>query len=218
MARRSVRDQVIRSAAHLIADQGLGAISLADVAKAAGIRATSVYRMFGDKNQLMSEVLDYSIGHFNYIEREIFSRNATIREKIKTTVFLYARQTASDHIERRLLFRAIIDRDHETLTRIADSSRPGTLEFVRIIGELVGEERAWTTYFVITAISAGLMHMKPFHEILLPTLNAEPFHVTNEVLAIAIPGLDWKNVRILLDVEETGLSLTDQGDGARLSD
>lgn len=204
MAQRTARSQVVITAAHLIADQGLGAISLTDVAKAGGFRATSVYRMFGDKNQLFLEVLDYALGHFKHLDDQVFSQDATIQEKIKTVVYLYVRRNEADHIERRLLFRALVDRDRDTLVRIADSTRGGVLEFVRIIGELVGKERAWTTYFVITAISAGLMHMTPFHELLHPTLNAEPFHVTNEVLSIAIPGLDWKNVAILanfLDVD-----------------
>lgn len=197
MAPRTTRQQVIKTAAHLIADEGLGAISLPDVAKAAGIRATSVYRMFGDKNVLFSEVLDYALGHFTNLDYEVFSKNATVQEKIKTIVYLYVRKNEANHIERKLLFRAIVDNDKTTLEIIANSTRPGVLEFVRIIGELVGKDRAWATYFVITAISAGLMHMKPFHELLLPTINAEPFSVTNDVLAVAIPGLDWKSVRIL---------------------
>lgn len=196
-----MRDDVVRAASEVIADKGLAAISLADVAAAAGIHPTSIYRIFRDKYDLFDAVLTYAMRHTEVLREEVFASGATAPEKIKATTYSYVHHSVVGKIDRKLLFRALVDNDVETLKRIRDHRAPGIADFVAAIAELVGEDLAWPTYFVITTLATGLMHFQPFHEMLHAGVDRRPEQVANRVLAMAIPQVDWPAVKLLLNLE-----------------
>lgn len=202
MARRSMRDDAVRAAAEMIADKGLAAISLGDVAAATGIHPTSIYRIFRDKGELFDAVLTDALRHTEALRHDVFHARATVQEKVKMTAYSYVHHSVIGKIDRKLLFRALVDSDMDTLRRIADHRASGIGQFVGFIAELVGEERAWPTYFVITTLATGLMHFQPFHDMLHAGVDRRPEHVANRVLSMAIPDVDWASVRLIIDLQK----------------
>ena len=62
------RERVLRAAADLLADGGRDAVSTRAVSAAAGIKAPTLYRLFGDKDGLLNAVAAH--GFAEYLERK----------------------------------------------------------------------------------------------------------------------------------------------------
>jgi len=112
---RDRRDQILREAFRLIADRGFNAVSLADIATAAGIQKSSVLHHFPSMNELLLEVLqvqgleDYEFYREPGIDpasgpreaREVFTRyferDLTRPEYVRLQTILAAESLAPEH-------------------------------------------------------------------------------------------------------------------------
>jgi AcrR family transcriptional regulator len=109
------REQILREAFRLISDRGFNAVSLADIAAAAGIQKSSVLHHFPSMKELLLEVLqvqglrDYEFYREPTIDpaagpaeaREVFSRyferDLTRPEYVRLQTILAAESLAPDH-------------------------------------------------------------------------------------------------------------------------
>ncbi|MCP3100782.1 TetR/AcrR family transcriptional regulator [Myxococcus sp. K15C18031901] len=63
-----LRARILETASRLLAEGGAGAVSTRAVSAAAGVHAPTLYRLFGDKNELMDAVAAYVLA--SYLERK----------------------------------------------------------------------------------------------------------------------------------------------------
>lgn len=199
MGRRSKRGDVVAAAATLIADHGLGSVSIRDVAKAAGVRAASVYRLFEDKDALFEEVLHYIIDDADFVRRRFLSSSATPEEKIKATVYyaLYDSPVLEEH--RKILQRALVDEDAATLEifgKVQGEQMDLIMESLRAIPSV---KDANFTFYTIVVLMMGYLDFQPLFRVrkMLPKLHTEPKFLTARILELAMPGVEWDKVRLL---------------------
>ena len=79
------KDRIIKCALELMANKGVGAASLSDIANAAGIKKPSLYNHFQSREELETEVFDY-IG-------SLFSRAKFLPSDIEATIQKYSAPT-----------------------------------------------------------------------------------------------------------------------------
>lgn len=103
--------RLIDGAIEAIADRGLGSLTLASVAKHAGVSRASVYRIFGSRSALINAV----------VEREIQTMLTIIRTRIglfddpRYTVRLLVREVL-DYLGTHRALRAVLTHDAADLT------------------------------------------------------------------------------------------------------
>lgn len=209
MPRRSMRSEIVEVASTLFAERGLSEVSLKDVSEKAGIRNTSMYRIFRDKDELFDAVLSHVLNEMTVKGREIFTSGASACEVVKAVVHRSLYHSVVGSIHRRLLFRVLADRDGPALAKLVEHRRAGIEQFVARLAEICGTRDPYSVYFAITALSSGYMHFRPFFEQIRPLKPREtdPQAVVDAVLHMVLPEIDWGQVALLENLSEAGADL-----------
>lgn len=209
MPRRSMRSEIVQAASTLFAERGLNAVSLKDVAEKAGIRHTSMYRIFKDKDDLFDAVLTHVLEEMTSGGRVIFNSGATAQEVVKAVVHRSLYHSVVGSMHRKLLFRALADQDSVALSKVIQHRKAGIQKFVDRLAEICGDRDPYTVYFAITALSSGYMHFLPFFDQLRPLkpYETDPAAVTEAVLKMVLPEIDWSVVPLLEHLTQAGAKL-----------
>jgi AcrR family transcriptional regulator len=116
------RDTVLKAAAHIIAQQGIGAFTIEAVAQEAGLTKGGVLHHFPSKEALVNDLIDGVMQTFNQrLQAELAAEpegkpGRWLRAYIRTVFF-------ADYDDTNLIpaLAAAVDADHQTLERIRSS-------------------------------------------------------------------------------------------------
>lgn len=116
---RQTRETVLKAAANIIAQQGIGAFTIEAVAQEAGLTKGGVLHHFPSKEALVNGLIDQVIEVFNlHLQNELESEPAEqpgrwLRAYIRTVFY-------ADYEDRNLIpaLAAAVDANHQTLDRI----------------------------------------------------------------------------------------------------
>jgi AcrR family transcriptional regulator len=96
-------DPVLRAAYEGVLEIGLGRLTLAEVARRAGVSRMTVYRRYDDLDRLISALLVVEFGAVIADASELSRREATARGRLVREVILVTRRTAEHPLMRRIL-------------------------------------------------------------------------------------------------------------------
>ena len=139
----STRERVVGAATRLFADGGYGLTSMRDIARAARIRAATLYHHFKSKDQLYHEVLEREQAKLRELMNTVLAEETEFPRQIErmvTLAFDYHRKNPS---LAKLGLRAALG---DGLTRPYDSRWLGMMEAL-LIGETSKMETVWTDDF-----------------------------------------------------------------------
>ncbi len=109
-----VRARLVEVAARLLGEHGVGAVTTRAVAQAAGVRAPTIYRLFGDKDGLLDAVAEQQMA--TYVAAKTAAATTATSRRIDPADDLYAGW--EDHVEFGLahpsLFTLLHDPDRPT--------------------------------------------------------------------------------------------------------
>ena len=80
------RARVLGAAARLFAEHGVGAVTMDDIAAAAGVGKGTLYRRFTDKGELAAAVLDDLDTHYSGIKGRIVDEQGALRRFVNVYV------------------------------------------------------------------------------------------------------------------------------------
>jgi AcrR family transcriptional regulator len=88
-----------KAAFTLFQQQGVKDIKIEDIAKEAGVSQVTIYNHFGSKEALFREVIkDYTIEQYEF-HKELFDKDISFLEKMKTSILHKTKQVANIHPE-----------------------------------------------------------------------------------------------------------------------
>jgi AcrR family transcriptional regulator len=88
-----------KAAFTLFQQQGVKDIKIEDIAKGAGVSQVTIYNHFGSKEALFREVIkDYTIEQYEF-HKELFDKDISFLEKMKTSILHKTKQVANIHPE-----------------------------------------------------------------------------------------------------------------------
>ncbi|ANX11893.1 hypothetical protein ABE41_007720 [Fictibacillus arsenicus] len=98
--RKEQKKMDIKKAAFtLFQQQGVKDIKIEDIAKEAGVSQVTIYNHFGSKEALFREVIkDYTIEQYEF-HKDLFDKNISFLEKMKTSILHKTKQVANIHPE-----------------------------------------------------------------------------------------------------------------------
>ncbi|MEN3974570.1 TetR/AcrR family transcriptional regulator [Emcibacter sp. SYSU 3D8] len=168
------RERIAAVAAPLFAERGFAAVSMRDIAQAAGMRAASLYNHYPDKEALYLAAV-----------KEVFSRRVTLieqalqaggspRERLKSLLSALVEANAGDPVAARLLQRELLDGDVKRLERLISDifARPFT-HMTALLAELApGGSPVRTAAYLISLIH-GYCVFAPILPALDPSLTTD---------------------------------------------
>lgn len=93
------KTDIKKAAFTLFQQQGVKDIKIEDIAKEAGVSQVTIYNHFGSKEALFREVIkDYTIEQFEF-HKELFDKDISFLEKMKTSILHKTKQVANIHPE-----------------------------------------------------------------------------------------------------------------------
>jgi len=198
LARPSKRNEVIQAAASLIGEKGLAAVTVRDIAAAAGLRPSTIYRIFPSKEEIFEEVLHKVLGESDRWRHHFLNTGASPQEKIKSTVFYSLKDDVTLQFHRKILQRALVDEDLTTLNLIQELSNQSEI-LVEAITALKPDKDPWFLFYTIVGLALGYVSYRPVFKLLNapPAIEQDNLTLTDEILAMTIPHIDWKAVSIL---------------------
>jgi TetR/AcrR family transcriptional regulator len=168
IAEQPTRDRVLALAAGLFADRGFAAVSMRDIAQAAGIRAASLYNHFADKEALYLAVLEQVFAARVRLVEAALTATGAPRERLRAMVAALVRATAGDPVAARLLQRELLDGDRRRIERLArDLFRTPFERIEALLLELAPAADAAPLAAYLIALVHGYSAMAP----LLPALD-----------------------------------------------
>jgi AcrR family transcriptional regulator len=135
------RDAIVASALDLFARRGYDAVSVADVAWAAGVSRTTVYNHFSEREEILGALLERLLGG-DAGELEVADGRPPL-ERVRATVHRAIRRMLAQESLARLVYGLPVR--HEKLLRPGARSTPAAFRAIhRLIEEAVarGEARA----------------------------------------------------------------------------
>lgn len=115
------KQQLAGHAATLFAERGYAQVSLADIARASGVTAPSVYRHFADKHALLEAAVLAGIGELeSCTEKVLTDENTTLDDLISTVCALGVRSPASISLWRSASQHLTEDENREMVLRIRE--------------------------------------------------------------------------------------------------
>ena len=142
------RQRILDAATRLMSERGYAGTSISMITKLSGLPASSTYWHFGSKEQLLSEVLQYSASNFLHSLPRLEDVEGTPRERLHKIVqeaFARTRGDAPDFL--RLLFMIALERGEgrgavmETIRRVRRQvARGWKRAFAEIYGECTDAE------------------------------------------------------------------------------
>ena len=198
MARPSKRNEVIQAATKLIGEKGMGSIGVRDIAAAAGLRPSTVYRIFPNKEEIFQEVLKKVLSDADRWRRHFLSAEVSAEEKVKSTVYYSLKDDVQLQFHRKLLQRALMDEDLSTLNLIRELSNQSEI-VVEAISTLKPDKDPWFLFYTIVGLAMGYVSYRPVFNLLNapPAIEQNDLSLTDEILAMTIPDINWKAVSIV---------------------
>lgn len=199
MGRPSKRQEIVEAAAQLVAERGLSGVSMRDVASAAGVMPASVYRQFPDKDALFEGIIRHVMDEARSARRDFLTGPATPQEKVKATVYYALHDSPKLHIHRRILLRAMIDRDWPRLEALHGLAGEQIVLIVANITALRTGRDAYYVFYRMLSLILGSISVDPLMEYIRPLTPAErqPLAMTDEILGMLLPEFDWPAVALI---------------------
>lgn len=198
MARPSKRNEIIQAATKLIGERGLGSVSVRDIAAAAGLRASTVYRIFPDKDEIFQEVLKKVLSESDRWRRHFLTADASPAEKVKSTVYYSLRDGERLQFHRKIMQRALVDEDLATLKNIQALSNQSEI-VVEALAALSPGKDPWFLFYTIVGLATGYVSYRPIFRLLNapPAIEMDDLALADEILNMVIPAINWKEVSVL---------------------
>jgi len=160
------RAQIVQCAADVIAESGYAKATMAEIAKRAGIAKSVISYHFGDKNEVMQELVRTMVATYSQLLGPRMAAEPTASGKIRAFLASSADfMTAHRNMNLAVLEIASNALDADVRPLIATMSmelhRP-TLEQILLDGQASGELRAFDVHVV-----AGLLRSAVFHTLVM---------------------------------------------------
>jgi AcrR family transcriptional regulator len=111
--RREVRDAILEATAALVAEQGLRAVTMSQIAEATGIGRATLYKYFPDVESILLAWHEGKIaGHLDFL-REVRDRTADAGEALQAVLEAYALISQESHGRHDTDFGAFLHRDEQ---------------------------------------------------------------------------------------------------------
>jgi len=115
-----IRERIMRGALRCVERSGVGGFSLEDVATAAGVSRTSIYRHFpGGRSQLVQETATWEVGRFWAGLADAVSDLDSLEDRLVTGLVLGTRQIRESRI-----MNTLMDPDLDELADALEPSEP----------------------------------------------------------------------------------------------
>lgn len=111
------KDRIKRTAMRLFVEHGVDAVSMRDIAEAAGMKAPSLYAHFRSREELISEMFQASYAEYGHRLAQAAASRAGFRDQLDAMV----RTICALHAEDELLFNFLLLTQHGFLREIAPS-------------------------------------------------------------------------------------------------
>jgi AcrR family transcriptional regulator len=115
----STKDRIKREAMRLFVEHGVDAVSMRDIADAAGLKAPSLYAHFRSREELVSDLFFANYAAYGASIAEPAAAHLIFRDKVAAIV----RTICHLHEEDRLLFDFLLLTQHGYLRRVARDER-----------------------------------------------------------------------------------------------
>lgn len=124
--------RMLAAALDCFATFGTHKTSLSDVAGAAGVSRSTVYRVFGDKDGLIEAIVAAEVTRFQTALDGTVPRELPMRESLRRTVAF-----TLDYLNEHAVFQRIREREPEQLIEIVvqRAGRPSVLDLIRPFAE-----------------------------------------------------------------------------------
>ncbi|MEP9392096.1 TetR/AcrR family transcriptional regulator [Gordonia sp. VNQ95] len=149
------KQQLVDHAATLFAERGYAQVSLADIARAAGVTAPSVYRHFADKHALLAAAVMGGVDELeSCTDRVLADDTATLDDLISTVCALGVRNPASTSLWRSASQHLRDDENREVVLRIRGVVHrwAGVLATTTAIPERDAVEVCWATLSIVGSL------------------------------------------------------------------
>ncbi len=186
------RSLILDTAARLFAEQGYVAISMRDVARAAGMTQANLYYHFRDKDQMINDTLAHLFASRIASLDEVLETHLADGDELERFVRWMVKLLAEDIVFARLLHRELLDGDAGRLANLAQAIflRPFTL-FTEIVSAQGRRSDPRPLALSAIALIIGQILVLP----LMPLLAGNAYDVNNpdpmvtQILAMLRPAL-----------------------------
>ncbi|MFA5632418.1 MAG: TetR/AcrR family transcriptional regulator [Porticoccaceae bacterium] len=201
MARPSKRQEVLEAGALLFGQHGFDAVSVKEVADAAGIRLPSLYRHFSTKQELFDEVLRWACQGVITSERfKFYSSDALPEQKLKHFVYTAVHVHGTRPYLRKLLQQALVSEDRRTIETIVHKVYADQHSLmVDAIRVLDPNSEPYFKLYILLSLSLGFVYLRPLQDVLraLTTRERNPEFLAATVLEMTFPDIEWETVSLV---------------------
>lgn len=197
--RSKLRERLLTQAGLLFAERGYDAVTIREVATAARVQLSDIYRHFDDKRALYKAACTDARVQGGIRYEKVLRSTAPPARKLLLFMALLYRDLSEDPRYSRLFIRELLERDAEGIAELADDHFRGPFMLcVDCLRELGHKSDADSIAYTMYVIAVGNVHMVQFGRV-IPVRGIkweDPVAMARFIMAKVLPAIDWSKQRI----------------------